>query len=43
MSEILFAPLYAILFGRLSIAIPKEKYNKIDVDQSFYEGFGIEL
>ena len=43
MNDILFTPPYPILFGRVSIAKPKEKVKskQIPIDKSFYEGFGI--
>ena len=44
MNQILYTPPYPILFGRISIAKPKEKFKskQIAIDQSFYDGFGIE-
>ena len=42
MNEILYKPPYSILFGRISISKTKEKSTQFPIDQSFYDGFGIE-
>ena len=45
MQRILYTPPYPILFGRISIARPKEKVESKQepIDESFYEGFGFDL
>ena len=51
MNEILYTPPYSILFGRISIEIPKPKPkpkqeeepgNRKDIDNDFYSGFYIQ-
>ena len=44
MNKILYTPPYPILFGHISISKPKEKVElkQRAIDESFYDGFGIE-
>ena len=44
MKEILYTPPYYILFGRIYIIKPKlkEEDKRKDIDQNFYDGFGIQ-
>lgn len=44
MKEILYTPPYLILFGRIYIIKPKlkEEDKRKDIDQNFYDGFGIQ-
>lgn len=39
-NKVLYKPPYDILFGRISIAIPKDPSNLKEIDKAFYEGFG---
>lgn len=46
MSQILYSPPYAILFGRINIEKPKPQpkapdYSLVEINNLFYEGFGI--